>query len=595
MNSKDLHAFYTEREERFSLSLKDITSKINVVSNIRLTTAVLFLGCIYLALTKSTSFFYLLPVLLIAFVWMIFKHAQLFKQKVHLENLVAINARELKLLENQYEKIYSGAEFNDPTHPYAHDLDLFGEGSFFQAVNRCNTIQGKHKFAHGLKTPLQHKQAIIARQAAIKELSHRVDFRQHVAAAGNETEEERGDYDELLAWLKQQPFVYSKKGFKFLLVIIPAITTVAVAGAFFNPWVKTLAILLAIFQWGFLGIYIKRVNAFHESIGRKRGILEKYAHVLHFLQREKFESPVLTGLTNNAQQADQKLKHLANLVGSFNARSNALTSIFVNSILMYDLQYVYRLERWRSENENNLRRWLEAVSDIEVLNTWATYAFNHQQFVYADISENLALSAHELGHPLIEPTSCVTNNVQLGEGESILIITGANMAGKSTFLRTVGINIVIALNGAPVFATKFNCPLILLQTGMRTADSLKDHQSYFYAELNRLKSIVDQLRSKLPLLILLDEILKGTNSTDKQAGSIALVKQLIPHHCLAMIATHDLALGELEIEFPDHVKNFHFEPNIENDQLSFDYKLKRGIAEKMNATFLMKKMGIIPN
>lgn len=594
MNSKDLHAFYNQRKNVFSASLAAITKKINIISNFRIALALIFLVLCYLGFVNMTAFFYPLPLLFIVFVWLIFSHATLFKQKVHLENLVAINVQELKALEEDYQKFYAGADFIEPSHAYSHDLDLFGEGSFFQAINRCNTIQGRKYFAYGLSTLLQSKQEIIERQQAIQELTAKTDFRQHIAAAGFEMQEEHGDHDELLAWLKQKPFIFSNGAFKYVLVVLPIVTSAAVIGAFFDPWIKAGAILLAIVQWACLGAYIKRVNAFHESIGRKKGILEKYAGVLHFIQSEKFNASVLSKLSGNAHQADQKLKKLASLVGSFNARSNALMSFFVNSVLMYDLQYVYRLEQWRAQNENNLRQWLDAVRDIEVLCTWATYSFNHQNFIYPEINTNLSLDANDLGHPLISRRACVTNDVKIGDDGSILIITGANMAGKSTFLRTIGVNVVIALNGAPVFATSFKCPIIHLRTGMRTADSLKDHQSYFYAELNRLKSIVDQLRSKLPLLILLDEILKGTNSTDKQAGSIALVKQLIPHACLAMIATHDLALGELENEFPQHVKNFHFEPNIEHDQLTFDYKLKRGIAEKMNATFLMKKMGIIP-
>jgi hypothetical protein len=594
MNPKDLKAFYQDRHATFSRSLDDVTKKINLVSNLRLIIAVAFLGATYLAFAIDTDFFISIPIVLIIFIWLIFRHAALFKKKVHFENLVAINARELKALNGDFSNFYAGEHFIDPSHAYSHDLDLFGEGSFFQAINRCNTVQGRKDFAKALSFPLQDKKSILDHQASIKELSDLPDFRQHVAAAGHETEEQNSDHDELLAWLKQDPFIYNQKIFQYLLIIVPIITVTAVIGAFFNPWVKAFAILLALFQWGVLGAYIKRVNVFHESIGRKKGILEKYARVLFFLQSEKFESTLLAKLVSNAQQADQKLKELADLVGAFNARSNTLTSFFVNSVLMYDLQYVYRLERWKTENEKNLHQWLDAVSKIEVLCTWATYAFNRREFIYAEINDGLVLKATGLGHPLIPASACVTNDLKAGDDGSILIITGANMAGKSTFLRTIGINVVIALNGAPVFATAFTCPLLLLRTGMRTADSLKDHQSYFYAELNRLKSIVDQLRDNIPLLILLDEILKGTNSTDKQAGSIALVKQLIPHPCLALIATHDLALGELEHEFPNHVKNFHFEPNIENDQLSFDYKLKSGIAEKMNATFLMKKMGIIP-
>jgi DNA mismatch repair ATPase MutS len=347
-------------------------------------------------------------------------------------------------------------------------------------------------------------------------------------------------------------------------------------------------------QLATLGIYLKRINAFHESISRKKRILENYSLVLHYLQQEKFSSEEMQAITRVAHQADVRMKKLASLVSSFNARTNSLMAFIVNSFFMYDLQYVYRLEEWKEQNKTDLQQWLEAISKTELLISFATFGYNHPSFINAEISDTIYIEASELGHPLIDPKECITNSITIGNGPGVLIVTGANMAGKSTFLRTLGTNIVLALNGAPVFAKKFKCPLIRLRTGMRTADSLKDHQSYFYAELDRLKSIMDELRSNKPLLILLDEILKGTNSTDKQAGSIALVKQLLPHPCLAIIATHDLALGELEHEFPSKVKNFHFEPNIENDQLSFDYKLKPGIAQKMNATFLMKKMGIIP-
>jgi DNA mismatch repair ATPase MutS len=317
--------------------------------------------------------------------------------------------------------------------------------------------------------------------------------------------------------------------------------------------------------------------------------------LLYYLQKQKFSSSVLKDHSSKANNADVKLKQLASLVFSLDARLNMMTSLFTNSFLMFDLQCIYRLEKWKEENASNLEIWLNSVSETEVINSFGTFAYNHPTFLFPTIHKNLSIAATELGHPLIRPEESVANDFSIGDGPTVLIITGANMAGKSTFLRTIGINLILALNGSPVCAKTFSCPVINMRTGMRTADSLKDHQSYFYAELNRLKGIMDELRSDLPLLILLDEILKGTNSTDKQAGSIALVKQLLPHPCLAIIATHDLALGDLETEYPNKVKNFCFEANIENDQLSFDYKLKRGLATKMNATFLMKKMGIIPS
>jgi DNA mismatch repair ATPase MutS len=262
---------------------------------------------------------------------------------------------------------------------------------------------------------------------------------------------------------------------------------------------------------------------------------------------------------------------------------------------LYDLQCVHRLEKWKSENASRLMEWIETVHETEALCSLGTFAFNHPRFVFPTINTDQKLSVVGLGHPLLDENARVVNDTYLDRDRSIMIITGANMAGKSTFLRSLGVNVVLGLAGAPACAKEFDCPLIEIRSGMRTADSLKENQSYFYAELDRLKSIMDELRRGTPLLILLDEILKGTNSTDKQSGSLALVKQLIEYPCLVVIATHDLALGDLQHLYPRRILNYSFEANIENDQLFFDYKLKRGVAQRMNATFLMQKMGIIPD
>lgn len=593
MNRSDLTALYEERKKSFAASLKLVKEKINTTSNLRLLVAGFFPVIIYFSFTYIMLFYALIP-LLVIFLALVQKHVKLFEQKVHLENLVKINTREGKSVKGDYSDFHSGTEFVDAHHPYTHDLDIFGDGSLFQAINRCHTNHGKKKLAIALSSLLDSKEEISMRQESIRELKSKIDFRQHVEAAGWEVGESPTDREELLAWIKTEPFIYPKMFFRIGLWVIPIITTLLVIGAFFSPLVKLIAVLMVVVQWAILGFHIKRINDFHESIGRKKGILEKYARLLYFLQSEKFSSVQLQDITSAANQADKKMKKLASLVSTFNARSNAMTAFVVNSLLMYDFQCVYRLERWKTENAANLKRWLDAISDTENLNSFATFGFNHPTFTEGKVSDAFSIEAADMGHPLIDPSECINNSVKAGDGPKVLIITGANMAGKSTFLRTLGTNIVLALNGIPVNAKSFTCPLINLRTGMRTADSLKDHQSYFYAELDRLKSIMDELRSGRPLLILLDEILKGTNSTDKQAGSIALVKQLLPHRCLAFIATHDLALGELEGQYPSDVKNYHFEPNIENDQLSFDYKLKPGVAQKMNATFLMKKMGIIP-
>jgi len=593
MTLDELKSFYQKRKNDFSITLASIKKKINVISNLRIIVALVFLVVLYFAFSHTILFLAAVP-LLIVFTVLVLRHGKLYDQKIHLENLVKICQMEERALNGDISSYPSGSEFIDPHHPYSHDLDIFGEGSLFQAINRSNTFHGKKYMAQRLSYPLSSSSEIYDQHHAIQELSGKTDFRQHFQGAGMEIEEQPTDREELLRWVKQPAFIYSSPFFKIALPVLPVLTIGLVIASFFIITVKPIAILLALSQWAILGVYLKKVNAFHESISKKKYILEKYSRLLFYFRKENFSSTLLKTAASGAHNADIKVKKLASLVTSLNARLNAMTNLVVNSLFLYDLQYVYRLEKWKHENAANLNKWLDIISETEVLGSLGTFAFNHPYFTYPQITTELSVKAIGLGHPLLPENECVTNDLPMGKDQSILIITGANMAGKSTFLRTTGVNLVLALTGSPVYAKDFHCPVINIRSGMRTADSLKDHQSYFYAELDRLKTIMDELRSDTPLFILLDEILKGTNSTDKQSGSIALVKQLVPHPCLAMIATHDLALGQLEKEFPDKIRNYCFEANIEDEQLSFDYKLKPGLAQKMNATFLMKKMGIIP-
>ncbi len=592
MTSAELKAFYEERRIHFERSLETVRKNINVVSNVRVAVAILFLISIYFSFS-NLLFLYGAIATLGVFIFLVARHSSLFDRKVHCENLVKLNRLEERSLDGDNSGFHSGEEFIDPHHPYTHDLDIFGEGSLFQAINRCNTFHGKAYMAERLSQPLRSADAIYNEQDAIRELSARTDFRQHFQAAGMEIGEQPNDRNELLSWTKQPLFLYNSPTFKYVLIILPIVTIAAVIVSFFLEQGKPIAIIFVLSQWIILGWHMGKVGAFHEQISRKKNILEKFARLLHYFQKEEFKSNVLKDLSVRAREADVKVNKLASLVSYLNARLNLLTNIVVNSLLLYDLQCVYRLEKWKHENAGHLKAWLDVIDETEVLGSLGTFSFNHPTYVYPKINSDLSIRAKALGHPMLSMEECVPNDLYVGNGQSVLIITGANMAGKSTFLRTSGVNLVLALAGSPVFASEYSCPIINLRTGMRTADSLKDHQSYFYAELDRLKTIMDELRSDTPLFILLDEILKGTNSTDKQSGSIELLKQLLPHPCLAMIATHDIVLGELESEYPNHIRNYCFEANIENDQLSFDYMIKPGVATKMNATFLMKKMGII--
>lgn len=593
MTRPQLQEVYAKRERAFAASLETTTRRINLISNLRLATALLSIGGIYFSFTQPIATGLTL-ILVIIFFYLVQLHSRLFQEKVHLENLTRINKNEQKALNGDLRNFDPGGEFIDPHHPYSHDLDIFGDGSLFQYLNRCNTIHGKRKLALWLEDTQTDISSITARQKCTRDLKDRIEFRQHVQAAGMEAGELAQDQAQLMQWLRQPSLFKNAKLMNLVLWIIPSLTVIALVLTFFIPVMKLLLTALIITQLIITATQLKKVNIYHDYISRKKNILQKYSRLLWYVENEKFQAERLVTLATEAREAHTSINKLASLVSALDARTNSMTALVVNSLLLYDLQCVYRLEKWKSDFSEKLPLWLNTITEIEALNSFGTYAFNHPEFAYASIADALKIEARDLAHPLIMDDERVANSMELGPGSSVMIITGANMAGKSTFLRTLGVNVVLALNGAPVCASHFRCPVLQMRSGMRTADSLKDHQSYFYAELNRLKSIMDELRNDRPLLILLDEILKGTNSNDKQSGSIALVKQLLPHPCLAIIATHDLALGQLENEYPQQISNYCFEANIENDQLSFDYKLKRGVATRMNASFLMKKMGIIP-
>jgi hypothetical protein len=593
MNRNELKSFYRQRADGHASALERVRKKIRQISNARLAVAIAALvACYYTFSNPAVAVVFV--ALAVCFFVLVRNHSVLFEKKIYLENLLLVNENELLGLDGNFAAFDPGNQFINGHHSYSHDLDIFGEGSLFQSLARCYTMEGKKLMAKRLSQPMLKMTSITEWQVAVKELAGNPEFLQEVQARAIGIDELPSDRRQLSEWLTHKPFLVNQKYISALLLAWPASTLGLLVLSFFVDGVSAIFWISAIGQWIYLGFHLKKVNAFHQYISRKKNTVLKYANILMVVEPQPFQSPFLKEKAENARDAHLELTKLADLVGAFDARLNSMTNLVVNSLLMYDIQCVYRLEAWQKRNASRLATWLTTVDEIEVIASFGTFAFNNPGFVYPTINDQRRLNATNMAHPLISEDERIANDFAMDAGQSVVIITGANMAGKSTFLRTLGINFILALNGSPVCAAAFDCPVLELHTGMRTADSLRDHQSYFYAELNRLKGIMDELKSGKQLLILLDEILKGTNSTDKQAGSIALVKQLKDYQAQVVIATHDLALGQLADEFPSHIRNFCFEPTITNDQLFFDYKLKPGIAEKMNATFLMKKMGIIP-
>lgn len=589
MNTNDLTALYADRKSAFEHQIKTLNQRVTLISWSRVAVGIAVVVLFYFSL-QITLLWWLTILALIGYSLLVGVHQRNNYQKKLFQNLIIINDGELSALGGDYAHYTDGSEFASANHPYALDLDIFGSGSLYQRLNRTSTEQGGDRLAQMISVPLKTHVEITDRQTALKELSEKLDYRQNFYAVGLASSEKKEDKQKLLDWLHFTPLVYGKKSLRIALFVFPALSLISLI-----YWIVTsLAlpfVVVTLIQWGIVGTYVKRVTLMQNYIGSQRYLLEKFAGHFALMSTESFTAKINQDIKHQSTDAQKQIKRLADRSRALDLRLNLFAGLLLNSTMLYDLFAVYRLEQWREENRDHLANWLRAIEEADALNSLATYVFNHPHFVFPEINDSLTFHGEALGHPLLKAEVCVRNSIRM-DGANVWIVTGANMAGKSTFLRTVGMNTVMALSGLTVFAEKFVCPLLEVYSGMRNTDSINDNQSYFFAELLRLQNIVNQLREGKQLLILLDEILKGTNSVDKLSGSEALVKQLVTQPCLSLIATHDVALGDMEKEF-SNVRNHHFETFINGDELSFDYKVKPGVSTGKNATFLMKKMGII--
>lgn len=594
LTSEAIRAIYHERELVFAKELSNTTRAINYTSYGRILIALLFISTIYFGY-NATQFLYLLFPLTVAFVVLMRRHNALFNKKLLLEQLVELNVSEQAGLKHQHAIFPNGDRFKNPHHGFSYDLDLFGEASLFQYLNRCSSLVGEEALAKSLTSEELKKEQIIDQQEAVREIKDRLDFRQTMWAQGRLFSENLKDKESILIWLSDKNFIYPSRYIKIFIYLWPALTVALSVFAFLDSLIMPLAVFAIGVQWIVTAIYLKRTTHLQSVMGRKKKQLEKFSTLLRLIGKEKFESKAIINLAKTSYVASRKLSKLAELTNAMENRMNAIANMFGNSFFLYDLHCIYNLEEWKTLHGHELPHWLDTIAEMDRLCSLGTFYFNNPTYSFPQIEEReLIFEASDLGHPLINEDFRVANPVALGSPHKALIITGANMAGKSTYLRAIGVNSILAMIGAPVCARNLRCSIFDLHTGMRTADSLSENQSYFYAELSRLKKITSAMLTERPVLVLLDEILKGTNSDDKQKGSIALVKQLIKHHCLTIVATHDLTLGTLKNEFPESIENYSFESTIIHNKLSFDYKLKPGMAKNANATFLMKQMGIIP-
>ena len=583
--------FYNQQIDKYQRDLEAASKKLGLSSLLRLV--------IFLALVYATYYFWgnlsvLLPVLLLGvaiFLYLVSRHSDLKYERDKFRELININKTELKVLNRHFHQLPSGKEFEDPLHPFSQDVDLFGKGSFFQYLNRTSLAEGTRKLAALLLA--NNIEQIAEKQEAIKELSEKADWRQNFSALAVLVKTKTSSRV-ILEWFGSYT-IFVPKIMKLLPWLFSIVSTALITGFFFDI---ITGIQLGI--WFFIGlaitgIYLKKINQLSTHVSEVQETFHQYYQLLGLIEDTGFQAGILREKRNNIHLNDQKasgiLKKFSKAIDALDQRNNMIFGILGNGFLLWDLRQSYKLEQWISSYRNQVGKWFEVIEFLDAYNSLGNFSFNHPAYVFPTLNSDSHISeATALAHPLLDPEKRIANDFSI-EKEEFFIITGANMAGKSTFLRTVSLQIIMANLGLPICASSCNYTPIKLITSMRTTDSLTDDESYFFSELKRLKFIVDEIKTD-QYFIILDEILKGTNSTDKAIGSKKFIEKLVGSRSTGIIATHDLSLCEVADVLPQ-VENYYFDAEIINEELNFDYKFKKGICQNMNASFLLKKMEIV--
>ncbi len=507
-----------------------------------------------------------------------------------------INETEIEILNHHFTHLPDGSNYKPETHEYANDLDIFGRASLYQYINRTNSEQGNKMFADWLLHQALPGM-ILQRQETVKELTPETGWRQQLQSCGIATKITIATQQRIEKWLEQPVSFSGKLLWNILKYLLPAISfsfltlhliNILDASIFYPLILLMLAVSFAISKLIIPDyLQLNRIAPELESLSGSISLIEKKEFKTDLIKQ--LQAKYKTGLVASSESI-KKLKMVLDLL---DIRLNPLVYIPLNTFLFWDLQQIFTLEKWKIANKHNIRDWFDTLAEIECLSSIANLAFNHPENSFPRISnKDGVFVADSLGHPLIAKEKMVCNSFSTEGVNQMNLITGSNMAGKSTFLRSIGINIVLAMIGSTVFARSLALSPMKVLSSMRVNDNLEESTSTFYAELKKLKEVINSVYNNEKVFLLLDEILRGTNSADRHAGSKALIKQLIHHKAVGLIATHDLELAKLADEFPDKIHNYHFDVQVANDELYFDYKLKRGICQSMNASLLMKKIGI---
>jgi DNA mismatch repair ATPase MutS len=574
---------------------------INTYSFIRLGIFILLILGIVFSVQQESYISAIASVVVLggAFVWLVSRQSWFEAQRTYYQNLKMVNENEVGSI-NTHSNIYpDGDSFASEKHYYTSDLDVFGPASLFQLVNRAATVPGNAKLAEWLNAPSQ-KETILARQEAVKELAAKNDWKLDMqASTWFARKEDKKQVEHLFAFLKMPLDFPGEKWLGVYCKIAPILLLGAIIGAAYVPALQSIAVLIGLAHLALVfskAAYIRKTDVVAGKIG---DVLGMYAAVFDKIEKEEWRSAYLRALVakmSNAtgESTSQQIKELSVLINKLNYHLNIIVGIILNLFFLWDIRQVIAIENWKRNNEAKLEEAFDVVAEFEGIISLAGLHINYPEWCFPEIADGdgYTLVAQAIAHPLINSNIRVENDYKLNDAFKIDIITGSNMAGKSTFLRTLGINTVLALAGAPVCAREMKVSVITIISYMRIKDSLNESTSTFKAELDRLQLLLHAVEHGDKVFFLIDEMLRGTNSVDKYRGSKAVIEQLISKKGVGLVATHDLQIAQLEEKYPQYIRNFYFDIQVKDGEMLFDYKMKHGECKTFNASLLLKRIGI---
>jgi hypothetical protein len=566
------------------------------IGNCKLLVIVVGLILAWYTLVRHSASPYWLLIPILTYIALAVWHEFVIRARTRAELAAAFYERGLARIEDRWSGTGAfGERFRDSAHIYADDLDVFGRGSLFELLSSAQTPMGEQRLASWLLAA-SSIQEIRERQSIVSELGEKVDLRENTALlgaslAGTLEPQALASWAGVTATLANQGL----RAVVIALALLQIAATIAwVMAGMYLPFFVVLAVNTAVYA----GLR-KRAETAISGIGSNEHGLLIFSRILSQIETAQFTSERLRRfqreLRAGPQPASRAVKKLAHIMNWIDARDSLLMKI-IELPLLYTVQLALAADSWRKQAGSKMPSWIDAVAEFEALLSLSAYCYEHPHDCFPQFTETggarVFFAGEELGHPLIPAARCVRNSLQLGDATRVLLVSGSNMSGKSTLLRTVGVNVILAMAGAPVRAKSLRlCPLTL-GTRIRSTDSLQEGRSNFYTEILRIRQVAALSEKGGALLFLLDELLEGTNSHDRQIGSEALLRALLERDTIGIVTTHDLALTRIQESLDGNVRNVHFEDQIVNGEMSFDYKLRDGIVPKSNALDLMRWIGL---